>query len=176
MSSPRASRSAAANPLWRSALRAFSLSGRLSVIVSTAPARLVRTGSSSCVGGGVGDALSTSDIGAILAHSGHRFARTVRLACFEGRKPRVGGARLAAAELGGALLEERVQAFLRVLRGEGQVQRAALVLESECERALVRAVDGVLREPDADRALRRDRPGDTLRLVQPRLLGHDARH
>src|SRR5215207_9753449 len=176
MSCARASRRAAAKPFWRSALKAFSLSGRLSVIVSTAPARLVRIGSaSSCVGGGgVGGALSTSDIGAILAHSGHRVARTVRLACFEGRKPRVGGARLAAAELGWALLEECVQAFLRVVRGERQVQRAALVLEAEREWALVRAVDGVLREPDADRSLRRDRPGDALRLVQPRLLCHHA--
>src|SRR5829696_7615049 len=98
MSCARASRSAAAKPFWRSALKAFSLSGRLSVIVSTAPARLVRTGSASRVGGGeVGGAPSTSDIGAILAHSGQRFATTVRLAYFERWKPRVDGTPSAAA-------------------------------------------------------------------------------
>src|SRR5262249_11457025 len=67
-------------------------------------------------------------------------------------------------------------ALARVLRGAREVERPALELDAGPERCLERLVDRVLRQPDGDRALRRDRARHALRLVEPRLARDDARN
>src|SRR5207237_599203 len=81
---------------------------------------------------------------------------------------------LAALEVRSALLREGREPLARVRRGEREVERAALVLQPELQRRLVRAVDGFLREPGRHRSLGRDVARDALRLLQPRLLRDDA--
>src|SRR4029079_18669495 len=64
--------------------------------------------------------------------------------------------RLAAFELRLALLGEGGQALLGVLAREREVEIAALGLGAGGEGRLVGAVDGLLREPGGDGALRGD--------------------
>src|SRR5687767_9993138 len=76
------------------------------------------------------------------------------------------GLSLSALEPRRALLEEGVQALLGVLGSEREIERAPFVLEPERERALVRAVDRLLGEPDPHGPLRGDRARHALRLLE----------
>src|SRR5207237_275710 len=80
-----------------------------------------------------------------------------------------------AFEVRSALLGERRQSLLRVLRREGEVERAPLVLETELQRRLVGAIHCFLGEPGCNRPLRRDVVRDTLRFFEPLFTRDDAR-
>ena len=64
---------------------------------------------------------------------------------------------------------------MRILAREGEVERAPLGLEAGAQRRLVGAVDRLLRQASRDRALFSDLAGDALGLLEPGLLGDDAR-
>src|SRR5688500_12661203 len=74
-----------------------------------------------------------------------------------------------------ALVHERVDAFLLVLRGEQQVERLALELEAGLERGREREVDRLGRETDRDGRLLRDRPRERLRFLEPGRRGEVLR-
>src|SRR5205823_11621293 len=116
---------------------------------------------------------------------GRRADRSRRAPDSRARGPRARGharpgraRRLATLEVRLALLGEGLEALLRVLGGEREVERATLVLEAQGERRLVRSVDRFLREPGRDRALRGDVARDPLRLLEPGFVrdapGHHA--
>src|ERR671922_284600 len=111
-SGSRASFSAPASASCIARSKAFSTSGRLSVIVRTAPSRLI----------------STSAIGAILAHSRHGPAHGCPLASPLGRLPRVGGGALRRAAARRTLPPPRYRGAmpsLRLINAEASGDQAA---------------------------------------------------
>src|SRR5262249_20911966 len=81
---------------------------------------------------------------------------------------------LASLELGRAPLDEGGEAFIRVLRGPREQERAPLERDPGGQGSLEGLVDRLLGEPDRKRALRRDLARNPLRLVEPGFPGDDA--